>query len=342
MNFLKSRLEERRASGLLRRLCQRTGGIDLTSNDYFGFAREEREERGCAGAGGSRLLSGNSVYYEELEKRLARFHRAESCLIYTSGYLANQGLLAAIGVESATFIYDLEIHASMIDGMRLSEAKCVPFRHNDLASLEKRLQRASLPVFILIESLYSISGDLAPLAEIARLSKQYGAELIVDEAHATGLFGAGLAVEIKTFARVCTFSQALGVQGACILGSSLLREYLINFSRPFIYTTAFAQTTLRQISRSYDKLEEDGEKPRQALFALIAYFCEKTGRGSSLSPIQPIFTAHSLSLSQKLWERGIDVRSIRSPTVGRGKECLRVVLHSFNQPSEIDQLLECL
>ena len=287
-------------------------------------------------------MSGNSALYEQLEERLARFHVAECCLIYTSGYLANQGLLSAIGTKSATFLYDLEIHASMIDGMLLSEAKRVPFRHNDLSSLEERLSKSAPPHFVLVESLYSISGDLAPLQEISYLSEKYGAGLIVDEAHATGVFGKGLAVHLPTFARMHTFGQALGASGACILGSRLLKETLINFSRPFIYTTALPPSALWQISANYDALEAEGERHRQKLQWLIDHFCKKTGRASSLSPIQPILTAGSMGLSEKLWEEGIDVRAIRPPTVGKKKECLRVVLHSYNETCEIDRLLEYL
>ncbi len=336
--FLEERLEERRVSGLLRTLSRRNGGIDFASNDYFGFAREWHEG-GEAGSTGSRLLTGNSIFCEELEERIAKFHRAESCLIYTSGYLANQGLLSAIGTSRATFLYDLEVHASMVDGMRLSDAKCVPFRHNDLSSLEARLKKASPPVFILVESLYSISGDLAPLAEIGELAHKWDARLIVDEAHAGGV---GYAAGLNVFARMHTFGQALGTQGACVLGSRLLRDYLINFSRPFIYTTALSPAALCQIARSYDRLEAEGEGHRQKLHALIAAFCEKTGRGPTGGPIQPIYTKHSTELSERLWERGIDVRAIRPPTVAKKKECLRVVLHSFNQPDELDQLLEAL
>lgn len=341
MQFLTDRLDQRRSDGLLRTLKRRTGGIDLASNDYFGFAKR-MQEGGEGGAAGSRLLMGNSAFYEELEERIARFHQTESCLIYPSGYMANQGLLSAIGIESATFIYDLEVHASMIDGMRLSEAKCVPFRHNDLASLEKKLKKASPPIFVLVESLYSISGDLAQLSESAELCEKYGAHLIVDEAHATGVCGKGLASSLRVFARMHTFSQALGASGACILGSRALREFLINFSRPFIYTTALSPAALRRIALSYDRLEAEGEGHCLALRNLIAYFCEKMGRKRALSPIQPIFTERSVELSEKLWKNGIDVRPIRPPTIGKKKECLRVVLHSFNEPREIDRLLEIL
>ncbi len=187
--MIADRLQKRQSQGLLRKLKTSKPLIDLTSNDYFGFAREERVQKGHPGATGSRLLTGNPPFYEELEDQIAEFHRGKSCLIYNSGYTANLGLLSALGIMETTFLYDLEIHASMIDGMRLSKAEKFPFRHNDLESLENRLQKASPPVFVLIESIYSMSGDLAPIEEIVDLCVRYQADLIVDEAHATGICG---------------------------------------------------------------------------------------------------------------------------------------------------------
>lgn len=343
--FLDTRLQKRKDEGLFRSLQITSGLIDLTSNDYFGFARTVDQTKG-GGSTGSRLLTGNHPFYQLLEEKIARFHRAESCLIYNSGYSANLGLVSALGTEDATFLYDLEIHASMIDGMRLSKAKCLPFRHNDLNSLERRLKAAVSPIFVLAESIYSLSGDFAPLEEMADLCVKYGAHLIVDEAHATGVCGpcgegasVELGIESKIFARVHTFSKALGVHGACVLGSQTLKEYLLNFSRPLIYTTALPSFALLQIEQSYEKLFREAKGHQQRLKELITYF------GRSGSPIQPVYlpSVEKLRLlSKQLRDRGLDVRAITAPTVPKGKECLRVVLHSFNQEEEIDQLLELL
>ncbi len=280
-------------------------------------------------------------------------------MIYNSGYTANLGLISALGTKETTFLYDLEIHASVIDGMKLSEAKRIPFRHNDLISLEKRLRHASPPTFVLIESLYSISGDLAPILEILDLCKEYGAELIVDEAHATGIFGsqgAGLVeelhVEHSLFARVHTFSKALGTHGASVLGSTQLIHYLINFSRPFIYTTALPPASFVDIANSYERLAREAALHQSRLKSLIQHFYQTMGSAFSLNhsssictPIHPIYfesTQELRSAAENCRLHGLDVRPIFPPTVPKGKECLRVVLHSFNHEQEIDQLLEIL
>ncbi len=354
ITFLDARLQKRRDQGLLRSLQSTVGLVDLTSNDYFGFAQDSDLIKGSsrAGATGSRLLTGNHPFYEQLEDRIARFHRAESCLIYNSGYTANLGLLSALGTEAATFLYDLAIHASMVDGMRLSDAKSLPFRHNDLESLERRLKNVRLPVFVLVESIYSISGEFAPLQEIAALCERFGANLIVDEAHGTGICGSngeGLVVELglenSVFARVHTFSKALGAHGACVLGSKTLKEYLLNFSRPLIYTTALPMPALTLIESSYEKLLKEAKEHQQRLKSLTAYFCKRARLKETHSPIQPLYISgieKLRSLSKKLKEKGLDIRAIVPPTAPRGKECLRVVLHSFNQEEEIDRLVEVL
>ncbi len=356
--LLVGKLQKRREAGALRSLATAEHLIDLTSNDYFGFARSsDLWECACGkvdrlGSTGSRLLTGNGVFYEELEKKIAAVHRAECCLIFNTGYTANLGLIAALGELGGSFVYDLEIHASMIDAMALSRATAVPFRHNDLEGLENRLKAAAAPVFVLVESVYSISGDCAPLREIAQLCTQHGAALIVDEAHATGLFGPNgegrvveLGLEDKVFARVHTFSKALGVHGACVLGSSLLREYLINFSRPFIYTTAMAFPSLALIDAAYEKMKLEAKRHQDRLKGLVSYLQQRLGAEGSSTPIQPIVITgvdRVRQLSMELKECGLDVRAIVSPTARRGKECLRVVLHSFNSEEEIDHLVQVI
>ncbi|MFN0065728.1 MAG: aminotransferase class I/II-fold pyridoxal phosphate-dependent enzyme [Chlamydiales bacterium] len=352
--FLGAHLQKREDQGLLRSLQSTAGLVDLTSNDYFGFAKDCDGIKGSdsSGAAGSRLLTGNYPLYEEVEKRVAEFHRAESCLIYNSGYTANLGLLSALGTDSVTFLYDLEIHASMIDGIHLSDATHLPFKHNSLDSLERRLKKVSLPAFVLVESIYSMSGDFAPLTEIAVLCAKYGAHLIVDEAHATGIYGlngeglvAELGLESQVFARVHTFSKALGAHGACVLGSNILKQYLLNFSRPLIYTTALPAITLTSIESKYERLKREAQMQQQRLKSLITYFCKKTSTQNIQSPIKPIYISGVEKLrylSQRLKARGLDVRAIVTPTVPRGRECLRVVLHSFNREEEIDQLVEVL
>lgn len=349
---LASKLQARAHRGWLRVLRASTGLIDFTSNDYFGFARAKRDLPGLPGATGSRLLTGHTPFHDQLESTIAAFHHADSCILYNSGYVANLGLLSALGTPDTTFLYDLEIHASMIDGMCLSAAKKLPFRHNDLSSLERRLKTARPPTYVLIESLYSISGDWSPIAQIADLCERYEAKLIVDEAHATGICGpngSGLVcqeqLETHVFARVYTFSKALGAHGACILGSEQLRQYLINFSRPLIYTTALPPLVLAHISASYEQMKCEAAEHQKRLQHLIRYFNRKSGRGDHSSPIIPLVIPDCTqlrSLAETLRCKGLDVRPLLPPTVPRGRACLRVVLHSFNQESEIDRLVEAL
>jgi 8-amino-7-oxononanoate synthase len=350
--MMTTRLQKRKDEGTFRKLRTSTDLVDLTSNDYFGFAKVTQVLEGSPGATGSRLLTGNTPFYEQLEEQIAQFHRAKSCLIYNSGYTANLGLISALGTPGTTFIHDLDIHASMIDGMRLSDAKKLPFRHNDLCSLEHRLQKVSPPVFVLIESIYSLSGHLAPLKEIIALCNRYQANLIVDEAHATGICGSlgeglvcQLNLESEVFARVSTFSKALGCHGACVLGSPELKEFLVNFSRPLIYTTALPPSALTHIASSYERLKSTASSHQKRLRDLIDYFCKKTGQKATCSPILPLYVGSpgkAQTISQTLRRKGLDVRPIVPPTAQKGKECLRVVLHSFNQENEIDRLTEVL
>lgn len=327
MQFLEERLALREKKGLLRSLKNDEGLIDLTSNDYLGLARKKLGNK-CLprGSTGSRLLTGNCRYYEEVEEKVARYFKADEALIYSSGYAANMGLISSLGRDTDAIFYDLEIHASCHDGMKLSEAACYPFRHNDLDHLEIRLKQSTAQQkFVLVESVYSISGDLAPVKEIADLVKRYGAHLIVDEAHAVGVFQEGLSAVYEPFARVVAFGKAFGVQGGAILGSRTLKEYLVNFSRSFIYSTAPSPSFYAAIESSLEEVEE----PRAALLALMAHYGFKT-------PVKAFFVEEAAALSAFLKEEGIAVRAILPPTAK--KPCLRICLHAFNTRDEVDRL----
>ena len=345
-------LERQKQRGLWRELQIPSGLIDFASNDYFGFGKMLRQQNTQIGATGSRLLTGNSSFYEALEQKIAHFHRAESCLIFNSGYIANLGLISALGRAEATFLYDIDIHASIMDGMRLGKGKNFAFRHNSLDSLEQRLQKNTPPVFVLIESIYSMTGDLSPIADIAKLCSAYQAHLIVDEAHATGNFGpygegsvCHFNLESQAFARIHTFGKALGAHGGCVVGSADLKHYLLNYSRPLIYTTALPPATLDHIAASYEKLRNEAPTKQNLLKKLIASFCKKTGKSPKPSPIQSIQIGNphrARLLSENLKIQGLDVRAMVSPTVGKGKELLRIVLHSFNLEKEVNLLVEAL
>lgn len=365
-HFMKTLLQRKR-QGNLRRFSDRSLNIDLASNDYLGFARDkDLQERILAawglstqrmmGSTGSRLLTGNCSLFEELEDMIARFHQAEAGVLFNSGYMANIGLLSAVVASDDTCLFDVHIHASMVEGMKISQARCLPWRHNDLEHLEKRLKTAkkSRFIFVLIESIYSCDGSQAPLEEICDLCMQYNALLIVDEAHATGVIGycgAGMVVlkkcQDKVFARVHTFSKALGVFGAIVLGSAIFKEFLINFSRPLIYTTALPHPILHGIREAYFKLV-NSKAAIDHLHGLIRYFKQQAQDlplFASDAPIQAIWIPKNeavRSASQALAADGFDVRPLMSPTVQRGTERLRICLHAFNTKEEIDELLKCL
>ncbi len=362
---LEEHLNKRIAANSLRSLSL-SSGIDLCSNDYLGLARsailKELTAKRCGelepyfnGSTGSRLLSGNSALAEELEKKIANYHEAEAGLLFNSGYDANIGLFSCIAQRQDTILYDELSHASIIDGIRLSNATAYKFAHNNLRDLELKMERATGNIFIAAESVYSMDGDIAPLEELCMLAKKYGANLIVDEAHATGVFGDqgkglvnALQLEHYVFARVHTFGKALGVHGAIILGSSLLRKYLLNFARSFIYSTALPPHALIAIGSAYDVMEE-ARAERTALQLLIAHFKYTAAQYNNItllessSPIQSVLiqgNATAKSTASHLRANGFDVRAILSPTVAQGKERLRICLHSFNTEAEVDFLLQ--
>ncbi len=367
-SFLDQRLARRVQSGSARSLTCPSGLIDFCSNDYLGLARspelrnrihaelsQHSDER--IGATGSRLLTGNSRLVEELESRIAAFHHAERGLIFNSGYDANLGLLSAMLGPEDTLVYDEHVHASIHDGMRLGRARTYPFRHNDLDHLEGRLTRASGRVFVAVESVYSMDGDFAPLGELAGLCGRYGCRMIVDEAHATGLFGkhgrgrvAECGCEALTFARIHTFGKALGCHGAVVVGSEALRTHLINFARPLIYSTALPLHSLLAIKCAYDLLPHR-EQAVTHLFELVDQFraqvckCNGVDFLDSRSAIQGVVLPGNQRvrrMADTLQQAGFDVRPIMSPTVKRGRERLRICLHASNTPAEVTSLLDAL
>lgn len=366
--YLSQFLAKRKEHNAFRQLSDHSHLIDFCSNDYLGFAGSaelraaiDKEYNSLPkqmnGSGGSRLLAGNSSYAEELEKKIASFHQAETGLIYNSGYDANAGLFSAIGQKDASVIYDELIHASVHDGIKMSSAAAFMFRHNDLFHLEERLKIAEGAVYVAIESVYSMDGDEALLKEILELCKKYNANLIVDEAHGTGVTPNGgkglvqqLGLEKEVFARVHTFGKALGCHGAIVLGSSLLRDYLINFSRAFIYTTALPLHSLVAINQAYLRLGNSVEDIA-SLKELIVYFKsvaaekEKIRLIPSNGPIQCIILSGNDKVKQLallLQKDGFDVRPILSPTVQKGRERLRICLHLFNSRDEVSRLTELM
>lgn len=371
-DFLEEKLNERREVSAFRQLKLPGGKVDFCSNDYLGIATNGLIENALAagasgmktlahGSTGSRLLAGNYSLIEETEKELALFHAAAAGLIFNSGYDANLGVLSCVPKKGDTIIYDSLSHASIRDGIRLSFAKAFSFAHNDCGDLEKKLRVSGKGneagpgnLFVVTESVFSMDGDLAPLQAIAALCRQYHAHLIVDEAHATGVVGpagAGLVQELglqdQCFARIHTFGKAVGCHGAIVLGSDRLRNYLINFARSFIYTTSLPPASVQAIATAYRLLPEMSAE-REALHRLIALFRDATigyQRLNSETSIQVVVVPGNeavKALAEQLQATGLDVRPILSPTVPKGSERLRIVLHSFNTDADLERLIVLL
>jgi 8-amino-7-oxononanoate synthase len=370
---LKAQLDAKRDKGLLRKLITVNNDlIDFCSNDYLGFASDKTlinaalngltnsENKALKiGSTGSRLITGNSELAEETEAIIARFHKAEAALIYSSGYAANIGLFSCLVGLGDTIISDEYIHASIIDGIRLNKANRMWFKHNDLEDLEAKLKLANNKTVVVIESIYSMDGDEGPLSIIADLCEKYGALLIVDEAHSTGIYGEngeGLVchygLENRVYARIHTFGKALGFHGAVIVGSKILRDYLINYSRSFIYSTGIPPHYYLQIQAIYSQLiHSNSQLNKTRLFDLINYFkreiksIKKIQITNSFSPIQAVIIGDNFkakTIENQLLSQGFFVKAILSPTVAIGTERLRVSIHSFNTKLEIDGLVDAI
>lgn len=372
-NLLINALSERQAAGLLRTLTDVDKLVDFCSNDYLGLAKNKtlaehisaviaiwQGKQGTQvplnGSTGSRLISGNHSYIEDFEKQCAELHKAEAALMFNSGYEANLGLLSAVAQKEHVIFCDKLLHASLIDGLRLSPAERCIFKHNDLQDLIHLIKQypSETIKWVVVESLYSMDGDIAPLKELVELKKQYNFELIVDEAHAGGVYGtkgAGLCVELgieaDVFARVVTFGKAWGNAGAAVLGSDTLRSYLINFARPFIYSTAptphhvlSLQTTLTFIAESVEE--------RQLLKNHIRFFKSlqtSESWGESHTAIQTYFMNGNEAvrvLASKVQAAGFAVKPIVYPTVPKGQERIRITLTATTSRSDMEKLIQTL
>lgn len=355
-DFLNRKLQQRKEADAYRQLKPSGNGVDFCSNDYLGIVRNKliHIEHGVYGSTGSRLISGNYPLIEEIERQLASFHEAEAGLIFNSGYDANTGLLSSVPQRGDTVLYDQLSHASIRDGIRLSNSYSFSFEHNNVDDLERRLQSAKGNIFVVTESVFSMDGDTAPLKEISDLCKEYDARLIVDEAHATGVMGEkgeglvqALGFQGECFARVHTFGKAVGCHGAAILGSKLLHDYLVNFSRPFIYTTALPASAAMAIGAAY-ALFPSMTAEREHLNELIRIFREKACSlhlCRSHTAIQGVIIPGNENVKRAaatLQQHGFDVRPILYPTVPANQERLRIVLHSFNTKEEVLGLLTLL
>lgn len=363
------KMDRRKQDNALRILPTSNNLIDFSSNDYIGFAHSDSifdkthqflidRSIKMNGATGSRLISGNHNLYCETEEYIAAFHKTESSLIFNSGYDANLGFFSSVPQRNDIILFDELCHASIRDGIQLSNAKSLKFMHNDFEDLEDKIikfQTNNSSVFVAVESVYSMDGDTPNLEELIALCEKYNCLLIVDEAHALGVFGdsgegliQSLGFQDKIFARIMTFGKALGCHGAVILGSRDLKDYLINFARSFIYTTGLSPHSVATILCAYKQLETEN-KVIQKLRENIVHFNQE----KNLYGLKPMFVRSKSAIqcaiipgnekvrnvAFQLQSKGFDVKAILSPTVPEGQERLRICLHSYNTEEEISAIM---
>jgi 8-amino-7-oxononanoate synthase len=373
---MHAELEALRSAGLYRELRRveneqgpilLIGGrevINFSSNNYLGIAnhpalaeaaKQAIDRYGC-GSGASRLISGNMTLHEELESRLAQFKSTEAALVFNSGFQANTGILATLAGEGDVILSDQLNHASIIDGCRLSRAQTVVYAHGDLDHVEANLKNAhhARRRLIVTESIFSMDGDEAPLAGIVELAEKYDAMVMVDEAHATGVFGgtgAGLVSQYGLGDRVSvqmgTLGKALGGFGAYVAGSRALRELLINRCRSFIFTTALPPAIMAMAIAAINLVVQEPER-RHRLWEncrLLFEGLKKLGLSSTAlqSPILPLIIGDAqrcMQFSQQLLGRGIFVQGIRPPTVPPGTSRLRIAVMATHERGHIEKALE--
>ena len=412
---LQLKIDQRKASNSLRKLDAPNSLIDFSSNDYIGFSKNKSIFNSTSellkphnlevnGATGSRLLSGNHAIYTETESIIANFHNTEEALVFNSGYDANIGFFSSVPQRGDIILYDELCHASIRDGIKMSNAKAFKFKHNDFQSLgnlinnkmnnslplvdppagkagmsagqrdfyvqdESQIIPSSHPepvegqnnnqiIYVVTESVFSMDGDQPDLKEIVALCKKYGFHLIVDEAHAVGVFGKRgeglvqkLGLEKEVFARIITFGKALGCHGAAILGSADLKRYLVNFARSFIYTTGLPPHSVATIQAAYSELTINSRSRinLKSNIAILQDLIFEYDLGAhfihSDSAIHCCLISGNVQVkkvSEAIKKLGFDVKPILSPTVPLGEERLRICLHSFNNKTEMKQLISNL
>ncbi|MAP53618.1 aminotransferase class I/II-fold pyridoxal phosphate-dependent enzyme [Altibacter sp.] len=380
MNYLppslQKKLLERSNGQALRSIGKPIKGVDFSSNDYLGFTTSETIYKRASrllndkrievnGASGSRLLTGNHGLYQETEAFIAQVHKAEAALLFNSGYDANLGFLGCVPQRGDVILYDELSHASIRDGIAISHAKAYKFRHNSISDLERLIdlhKKEGTEVFVVTEAVFSMDGDCPDLVAMADMCQRSSALLIVDEAHAVGVIGNGLgsvqeyALEIAVFARIVTFGKALGCHGAAVLGSTILTDYLINFARSFIYTTALPPHSVATVQAAYEALASQSTEGKNSAIAqlqsniiLFRNLVEKKGLSGCFMPSESAIHSCLLPGNKKvkaaadtLQKAGFDVRPILSPTVPSGKERLRFCIHSFNSKEEMEEVLNLL
>jgi len=366
-------------AGLLRKLPgveDRSGtriridGRDLllmASNDYLGLSRHphlvsrgaQAAARWGAGSGAARLISGNSTLFNELERRLADFKLTQAALLFSTGYMANLGLLSALAGPGDIIFSDELNHASIIDGCRLSRANVSVYPHVDTKNLEARLRRAGRcrRRIIVTDGLFSMDGDIAPLPRLLELARAYDALLIVDEAHATGVLGPGGRGTAAHFgledrerlALMGTLGKALGCFGAFVAGSGELIDYLLNRARPFIFTTALPPATVASALAAIDIVEQEPGL-RERLHANSDFMHSELRSigfelGSGRTQIMPIMAGDASAaraMADDMMQQGVFLQAIRPPTVAEGTARLRLTVTALHTRRDLEQVVKAL
>ena len=352
---LSEKLRERKKEGIYRKLSIFDFDIDFASNDYLGLSQTEisGEIKNTFNPGSSRLISGTNQKNIDLEAKIADYFHSEEALLFNSGYMANIGVISTLIGRNDVILFDEYCHASMRDAIYLSKCKAYKYKHNDLSDLERLLSKNKTEnVFILTEGLFSMTGDFAAIDEIAELGDKYNSYIILDEAHSGGILGEGGTGLISGYnqnriiAKIITFGKAFGAHGATVLTNKLIKKYLVNFSKTFIYTTSLPDVILNKIDQNLNHFEIN--KRKNQLAENIAHFIENDTSNSnreSLSPIQIVKFENRKKLKEVeefILGKNIGVKAIYSPTVPKSEECLRVSIHSFNTRKEILKLCKLL
>lgn len=351
-----------------RRVLAPRSGIDFASNDYLGLANDptiaaaiaDAAARGVpAGAGGSRLLRGNAPEHEALENKAAQFFGAQSALFFSSGFAANAALLATLPQPGDLIVADELIHASVHEGIRLTRATHILTAHNDASAVDDAIARwrsdgGNGTPWIVIESVYSMDGDIAPLADLVVVANRHEAVLIVDEAHSTGIIGPGgrgLAAPFEGRENIIvlhTCGKAMGAEGALVTGPAIVKDYLVNRARGFIFSTAPSPLIAVAVSAAIDRIERADDR-RTSLDALRAHagrvICAPLGLEEPVSPILPIILGtdkRAMAVAGALQKAGFDIRGIRPPTVPAGTARLRITLTLNITAADIDALAPVL
>ena len=365
MRDIAHALDEARHSHRERRLSL-PGGIDFTSNDYLGLSRHPAirnamiaalQREGVAGSGGSRLLRGHYAAHAELEDFAAQFFRAPKALYFSSGFAANFSLFTTLPTRHDAVVFDERIHASVKEGLHASPAARYRARHNDAQSFETEIRRArdrnAQNVFVAVESVYSMDGDLAPLGDLAAIARRLDAILVVDEAHATGVFGAqgrGLSegLDAPNAILLHTSGKALGVSGALVCASETVVDYLVNRARPFIYSTAPPPHLAAGVKRALQLVnEEPWRRARVLELAALAHRLLTKHEPARFpgSPIIPVILGEderAVKIADAVRQKGFDVRAIRPPTVAEGTARLRVAIHADHSEDDIRGLADAV